>query len=148
MSKHYRWCFTINNPTDGDETKMLNCFSKRGTLQYFAQDEIGKNGTPHLQGCVVFKCQRTMSAVAKDFPRARLSVMYKALAANRSYCTKEETRAPNGRRWSSSLSAAKVPEREKCLEALETLRLAMIKRIIDRDMLDKICRGWISDQYI
>lgn len=149
MKKHRNWCYTINNPTEEDEKKMLIVFARSTTINYFAQDEIGeKNKVPHIQGFVSFKHQRTRSAVSKDFPRARLSVMYKCILANTRYCTKEKTRAPNGRQWSFAPLQDVRPERVKVLEELENLRLEDLKRIIDNDWLDKICNGEVDDVYI
>ncbi len=148
MSKHYRWTYSINNPTEDDVRKMLTVFARKSTLEYDAQDEVGDTGTPHIQGHIVFKCQRTMTALAKDFPRAHLEVMYKSVLANRRYCTKERTRAPNGRRWSSNSSDLYVPEKEKVLLALGRMRLERLKKIMDDQRLDLICNGLLDDKYI
>ncbi len=148
MSKHYRWTFSINNPTENDVEKMLIVFARRGTLKYDAQDEIGGTGTPHIQGYITFKYQRTMSAVSKDFPRAFLKVMYKCVLANVRYCTKVETRAPNGRRWSSNTSISFTSEKDKVIFALGKMRLERLKKIMDDQRLDLICEGLLDDKYI
>ena len=52
------WCFTINNPRG--PVQFLDC------MQYLVyQMEKGEQNTPHYQGFVQFKSQRTFSAVKK-----------------------------------------------------------------------------------
>ncbi len=87
--------------SEDDVGKLLMLFEL--CTDYFAQDEIGKKyKTPHIQGCISLKYQKTMSALVKKWlPHAHLEPCYKSLVANKRYCLKDETRAPNGRRWVS-----------------------------------------------
>lgn len=67
--KSREWCFTINNFTEDDkrQTDEIEC-------RYICYaPEVGKNGTPHLQGYVVFHNQRYMKAVSKLLSRAYLT---------------------------------------------------------------------------
>ena len=62
------WVFTINNYTKKDLEAIENLKSRY--IVY--APEVGENGTPHLQGYVVFKDQKTLSAVKKILTRAHL----------------------------------------------------------------------------
>lgn len=63
------WCFTINNYTDADLTEVENI-----ECRYICYaPEIGDQGTPHLQGYIVFKSQRWLKAVSKLLKRAHLT---------------------------------------------------------------------------
>lgn len=87
MSRSKNWTFTINNWTETDEEAVALLSEKARYL--IVGRETGEEGTPHLQGYVVFKNQRTMSAVSKDLPRAHLEVAKGNSLQNRDYCAKD-----------------------------------------------------------
>jgi len=81
--KGYRgWCFTINNytPEDLEQIKSLKCI-----YLIYAPEVCPTTGTPHYQGCVVFKDQITMSALSKKLKRANLREMIGTAEQNRTY---------------------------------------------------------------
>ena len=80
------WSLTVNNPTPEDRSPIL---PPGWTVQ--GQEEVGKEGTPHLQ--LMLKCSRTerFSAVKKVFPRAHIEVARNPAALS-AYVHKEETR--------------------------------------------------------
>lgn len=146
--KHHHWGFTINNPTEGDVAKMLSAFER--ATNYFAQDEIGPvNKVPHIQGFISFKSQRYRLAMSKDFPRAFLKPCYKCVLANMRYCSKNDTRAPNGRRWQFNLSDVRyMSEKDRVFTHLESLRIKVNQALLDKEILDLLCRGLIpADWY-
>ncbi len=96
MSRYRCWCFTLNNPSEEEVTQLLTVFEKL-CADFAAQEELGvRNKTPHIQGYLYFKNNKTHSAVQKLIPRGYIRKARKAIAA-RQYCLKADTR--NGRQW-------------------------------------------------
>lgn len=60
-SKH--WCFTLNNYTAEDQTRIQALFSSDAVLYGVYGREVGESGTPHLQGFVSFNQRRTLRVV-------------------------------------------------------------------------------------
>lgn len=87
MVRARRFCFTINNPTAEDEPTFLEQHVKY--LVYVMQR--GESGTPHYQGYVEFKSQKTLSAVSKLIPRAHLEVAKGTPRQASDYCTESDT---------------------------------------------------------
>ena len=86
MSKGTRaWCYTLNNYTEEerDSLRSLKC-----VYQVFGY-ERGAEGTPHLQGYVQFKDQKTQSAVKKMMPRAHLEPRRGTIDQAVEYCKKD-----------------------------------------------------------
>jgi len=46
-----RWCFTFNNYNQEDYTNLIKTFTKMN-IGYIIGEEVGANGTPHLQGYI------------------------------------------------------------------------------------------------
>jgi hypothetical protein len=92
-SQHKKWCFTINNPVDGDDPGRALEPLTEGIKYAVWQLERGENGTPHWQGFVEWKSRgRRLNGMKALFPRAHLEVSRGTCAQNREYCTKEEGR--------------------------------------------------------
>jgi len=50
VGQSFNWCFTLNNYTD-EEMEQIKNLAPSGIIQYIAfGEEIGEEGTPHLQG--------------------------------------------------------------------------------------------------
>lgn len=84
MSKFLSYVFTLNNYTAEDELYLqgLECrFLVYGR-------EVGESGTPHLQGFIKFKNQRSFNAVRKLLPRAHVEVCRNVGPAIQ-YCRKD-----------------------------------------------------------
>lgn len=66
--KSRAWCFTINNPSDQDWNS-VRCMECKYTCY---APEVGKEGTHHIQGYVLFKNQKRLPEVKKILARAHL----------------------------------------------------------------------------
>lgn len=82
-------CFTLNNPTEGEETIIKNWSAvARGVYQH----EIGKEQTPHLQGYLDFKYPLKFSTIKKVLDRAHIESRRGTAQQAFNYCIKEDTR--------------------------------------------------------
>lgn len=75
--------FTLNNP---DNVRLPETWSDCKYLAY--QLESGINGTPHLQGYVIFLKNKGLTALKKLEPRAHWERRRGSHAEARAYCTK------------------------------------------------------------
>lgn len=87
------WTFTLNNYADEDRERIDREFGA-GSIKYVIyQPERGAEGTPHLQGYIIFANARTLGGVRSIFGgRAHWERAVASIEANISYCTKESTR--------------------------------------------------------
>lgn len=79
------WFLTINNPESNELAQHEK--EKFGVWQ----KEMGKKGTPHLQGCVFFENAVVFSTIKKLYPRAHIEKVRSQKRAI-AYCCKEDTR--------------------------------------------------------
>lgn len=88
MSFAKNWCFTINNYTNEEYTRLLQ--SLRDSSEYFIiGKEVGESGTPHLQGyCSLKKRYRLLQLKNLLSSRGHYEVAKGTGANNRVYCSK------------------------------------------------------------
>lgn len=90
MSQSSRWCFTLNNPTQEEVAPFhLLCDDRSKVVYAVFGDEVGENGTPHVQGFVVFKGHKRLSAVKKLLDRAHWEVARGTSKEAAEYCKKD-----------------------------------------------------------
>lgn len=79
------WQFTVNNPTEEDweDCIQMDC------RYYCLGQEIGDNGTDHIQGFVMFAEARSFMTVKELLPRARLEAVTKTPDKAANYCKKD-----------------------------------------------------------
>jgi hypothetical protein len=82
------WCFTINNWSQ-DEKTILTAHFEKLKCRWIMGEEVGKEGTPHLQGSVYFESAKSFSAMKKLMPTAHLEIMRGTWDQNTKYCSKE-----------------------------------------------------------
>lgn len=83
------WCFTINNDCYNAVHTDL-CSNPTRVFDYCVMgDEIGDNGTPHVQGFIVMKKRTERSTMSRLFPRAFLEVMRGTTKQASDYCKKD-----------------------------------------------------------
>jgi len=90
------WAFTINNPTD-DDRQLLDALADQITYMIIG-DEVGENGTPHLQGCLNAKNKISFKQIKKFIPRGHIKKCIKSLDVNISYCMKDAQYKEYGQR--------------------------------------------------
>ena len=97
-SRHRNWVFTLNNYTRQELEKLREVFCPGGPFTYVAfQGEIGENGTKHLQGVICRKNPGNLQALrSKVSNRAHFEVMRGTIEQAVTYCSKEDTRDPDG----------------------------------------------------
>lgn len=90
-----KWDFTLNNYTEKEIEQIEQTLSTEA-VKFVFQEEIGENGTPHLQGCFELKKKKRKTALIKWNKRIsfRPCRNWSALV---DYCQKEDTRLPEGR---------------------------------------------------
>lgn len=84
------WSVTINNPTDDDKLQWASLTSLHWVREVSGQIEMGKEGTPHIQGMIKTTSVRH-AQVKKSLPRAHVEAA-KSPAALAKYVVKQDTR--------------------------------------------------------
>lgn len=80
------WCFTLNNPEDGELDTLLE-----GSEKYVYQLEAGdEEKTPHYQGFVKLKKRARFNTVKDLCPRAHIEATKGSAMDNYAYCTKRD----------------------------------------------------------
>lgn len=100
------WFFTWNNYPENFYDTLTQGFG--GCQKYVFQSEIGKNGTPHIQGTVGFKNARSLESLKKINNTIHWEKC-KSAAADK-YCSKNDTFT--GKRYSYGLEEVDPPEIE------------------------------------
>lgn len=92
MSKARAYAFTVNNYegliTDADFRDLETI----GAKYLIYQEEIGEQGTIHLQGYIAFDRPKTMKQVCDAIPGASVRAAKGTAQQNKAYCSKEEGR--------------------------------------------------------
>ena len=83
------WCFTINNPSQDDETALVESLPyKYLVFQY----EMGENETMHIQGYFVLLRKMRLTALKKLLPTAHFEIRKGSHLEAKAYCTKPDSR--------------------------------------------------------
>lgn len=85
MSRGRNWCLTINNPTvdDSDRIRALD------TSYYVIGNEVGEEGTPHLQCYIRLSEKKRFNWLKQRLPTAHIEIAKGSPLQNREYCTKD-----------------------------------------------------------
>lgn len=87
MPRSRSYVFTLNNYTEEEEEKTRDLGE---TCRYMVfGKEVGEQGTPHLQGYIVFPNARSLAGVKSLLPRAHFEVAKGNAEQNREYCSKQ-----------------------------------------------------------
>lgn len=110
-----RWCFTINNPSDedywwlnekGDEEVAKELMDKYKIKYFICQEEVGEEGTFHIQGFVIFHKVMYLTGLKKINKRAHWEITKGSDQQASDYCEKDDTHT--GGRW----KYGELPKRE------------------------------------
>lgn len=104
-----KWILTWNNYTE-DDLKYLTQYLDVSCSDYAWQEEVGENGTKHLQIALCYTNARYFNSVKEDFKRCHIELC-KNWDACKNYCNKKATR--NG--ISAKKEGIKDPLAEKVL---------------------------------
>lgn len=85
MSMSKRWCFTLNNYTPEEGVAL----AEQECVYVIIGKEVGDQGTPHLQGYIVFKSNKRLSAVKKINSRCHWEIAKGTTEQNVAYCSKD-----------------------------------------------------------
>lgn len=82
-----RWTFTLNNYTAAD---LLFLSKYDAKFIIYGKEVAPATLTPHLQGYVIFRSMKRLSAVRKILPKAHWEVAKSGTEENIAYCSKED----------------------------------------------------------
>lgn len=86
------WCFTYNN-YEVELIERIERLLKHVCDWYVFQEEIGEQGTPHLQGTLKLKKRARLTEMKRVLGKDVRWSVTKSCSASVAYCSKEDTRA-------------------------------------------------------
>nr|WAE42142.1 MAG: replication associated protein [Cressdnaviricota sp.] len=138
-----RWCYTLNNHSKEEMSHLLVEFKFE---KYFIQgEEVGKEGTKHLQGYVEFKNQKDLSYLKKINPRIHWEKAKGSKEQNIRYCTKEDKNAIR----TIEIDIGERERNRNALEAIERInRIGLGLRVItNADWMEISNRQFMRSSY-
>lgn len=86
-----RYCFTLNNPTAEEKAQVTSLLQDQTKVRYgIVARETGTNGTPHLQGFVIFTRQQRFNFAKRNIgDRCHLELTRGTSVQARDYCQKD-----------------------------------------------------------
>lgn len=88
--KAKRWCFTLNNPTEGEKQLLADLLNSDHVSYGIVGREIGDSGTPHLQGYCIFDQEKRFNAAKRLLgDRVHLEVSKGTPKQASDYCKKD-----------------------------------------------------------
>lgn len=144
------WSFTLNNPKDDEVVALRKILNEQTQVRYaiFGKEVGESNATPHLQGYVAFKSQKTFN-VAKTLigERSHIEKAKGNEEQNVVYCSKEDTNAEEfgsrhrskGRRTDLECFKSDVKDGEFNLKTLRESHSEVMAKY------ERFCNSYIRD---
>ena len=90
MAQSKRWCFTLNNPSQGEKDLITSVFESEHVDYGIFGNEVSTSGTPHLQGFVIFSRRKRLRGAKHLLSvRAHYEVAKGTSVQASTYCKKE-----------------------------------------------------------
>lgn len=160
-----RWCFTLNNYS-ADEYGSITGDAVRAVSSYgIVGKEVGEEGTPHLQGFIIFSIPRRLAYVRSLSGRAHWEPAKGNADQNYTYCSKDGdfiewgTRPKAGaqggiaraEQWRIAREAAVAGDHESVPDDIYIKHYGNIQRITERHMkrpedLEAPAAWWIKGE--
>lgn len=139
------WVFTWNNYDDDFRTKLVHASDELVRYEVY-QEEIGEQGTPHIQGYVEFARPVRLAALKKWLPSAHWEARLGTRDQARAYCMKDDTRRPGTTPTEIGAWETCQGRRNDLTSACETLKQHGLKRVAEDhpEMWVKFHRGFES----
>lgn len=136
------WVFTLNNYIKADIDELLKFQSS--TKMVF-QEEIGEQGTPHLQGVISFEKKVRPKNIFNFSQAAHWEKMKGTFEQARDYCSKEDTRKPGSQPYTKGV---KLPTSRK-LDIITELRPGFQSYVdcIIKGKPDDRCIYWFYEEH-
>lgn len=90
-----QWMFTWNNPPETAHATIQALFDNNTAKHIVHQNEVGENGTPHIQGYICFTTKKRLSAARLLLPVHWTKVTRGTAQRCIAYCKKAETAIPD-----------------------------------------------------
>lgn len=124
------WCFTWNNPSL-DSVGLADILFPHASYLVF-QLEVGECGTTHFQGYVQFTTRKRLTTIKGYLPQAHWEIARGSAEANRTYCTKSESRVDGP--WTFGTITRQGQRRD-----VEAFRDAILEGKSDAELLEEHC---------
>lgn len=111
MSRTRAWCFTANNWTESDLQLAHDLFHKHNANYVVCGQEVGDQGTPHLQGYVHFKNVRNLEGLKNIHASWHWESAKGNAEQNFTYCSKESNFFEEGKRPMSQKDKGEIGKR-------------------------------------
>lgn len=128
ISPAKNWCFTLNNYLESDINEIIKVCSNSST-NYIFQEEMGENGTKHLQGYVEFNTKKRPMSVF-DNKSIHWEKRKGTKQQNINYCSKSDTN--NGKMYTNFRLPKPIKMVDKLYKWQETIKEILLQEPDDR----------------
>lgn len=150
MSRSRNWCFTINNYEECDENNVFGM--SVDSVYTVCGKEVGESGTPHLQGFVSFKNEKSLAQMQDYIPRSHLEKKRGTFKEASDYCKKDNDYFEHGtlpmdqkekglaeaERWKMAFDCVKEGRLDEMDVQIKCTHLKSIEYAVQKEMMCKI----------